>query len=104
VAYRDYVFLVPSVKEDPHYFLKTIIPAGRRRETTSERKAEMKKLDRYERGILSAYDKGGTLVSAHRRKRRSVHPRHCSRDLPQEPPGQHLAFRCRSARHSGTSA
>jgi len=27
VAYRDYVFLVPSVEEDPHYFLKTIIPS-----------------------------------------------------------------------------
>lgn len=27
VAYRDYVFLVPSVEEDTHYFLKTIIPS-----------------------------------------------------------------------------
>ena len=27
VAYRDYVFLVPSVEEDMHYFLKTIIPS-----------------------------------------------------------------------------
>ncbi len=32
-------------------------------ETTSERKAKMKKLDRYERGMLRAYDQG-TLVSA----------------------------------------
>lgn len=27
VAYRDYVFLVPSVEETAHYFLKTIIPS-----------------------------------------------------------------------------
>ena len=27
VAYRDYVFLVPSVEENTHYFLKTIIPS-----------------------------------------------------------------------------
>lgn len=27
VAYRDYVFLVPSVEESTHYFLKTIIPS-----------------------------------------------------------------------------
>ena len=27
VAYRDYVFLVPSVEEGTHYFLKTIIPS-----------------------------------------------------------------------------
>ena len=27
VAYRDYAFLVPSIEEDTHYFLKTIIPS-----------------------------------------------------------------------------
>jgi len=27
VAYRNYVFLVPSVEEGTHYFLKTIIPS-----------------------------------------------------------------------------
>ena len=27
VAYRDYVFLVPSVEESTHYSLKTIIPS-----------------------------------------------------------------------------
>jgi uncharacterized DUF497 family protein len=27
VAYREYVFLVPSVEEEDHYFLKTIIPS-----------------------------------------------------------------------------
>ena len=27
VAYRQYVFLVPSVEEDEYYFLKTIIPS-----------------------------------------------------------------------------
>jgi len=27
VAYRGYVFLVPSVEERTHYFLKTIIPS-----------------------------------------------------------------------------
>ena len=27
VAYRGYVFLVPSVEEKTHYFLKTIIPS-----------------------------------------------------------------------------
>jgi hypothetical protein len=27
VACRDYVFLVPSVEERTHYFLKTIIPS-----------------------------------------------------------------------------
>ena len=27
VAYRRYVFLVPSVEESTHYFLKTIIPS-----------------------------------------------------------------------------
>ena len=27
VAYRNYVFLVPSVEESTHYFLKTIIPS-----------------------------------------------------------------------------
>ena len=27
VAYRDYIFLVPSVDESTHYFLKTIIPS-----------------------------------------------------------------------------
>jgi uncharacterized protein DUF2442 len=27
VAYRDYIFLVPSVEEQTHYFLKTIIPS-----------------------------------------------------------------------------
>jgi hypothetical protein len=27
VAYRDYIFLVPSVEEETHYFLKTIIPS-----------------------------------------------------------------------------
>ena len=29
VAYRDYIFLVPSVEEKTHYFLKTIIPTGK---------------------------------------------------------------------------
>ena len=27
VAYRDYIFLVPSVEEKTYYFLKTIIPS-----------------------------------------------------------------------------
>jgi hypothetical protein len=27
VAYREYVYLVPSVEEDTQYFLKTIIPS-----------------------------------------------------------------------------
>ena len=27
VAYRDYVYFVPSVEESTHYFLKTIIPS-----------------------------------------------------------------------------
>ena len=27
VAYREYVFLVPFVEEEDHYFLKTIIPS-----------------------------------------------------------------------------
>ena len=27
VACRDYIFLVPSVEESTHYFLKTIIPS-----------------------------------------------------------------------------
>lgn len=27
VAYREYVFLVPSVEEETHYFLKTVIPS-----------------------------------------------------------------------------
>ena len=27
VAYREYVFLVPSAEENDHYFLKTIIPS-----------------------------------------------------------------------------
>ncbi len=27
VAYRDYVYLVPSVEESTHYFLKTILPS-----------------------------------------------------------------------------
>lgn len=27
VAYREYVFLVPSVEEDEYYFFKTIIPS-----------------------------------------------------------------------------
>ena len=27
VAYRDYIFLVPSVEEKTHYFLRTIIPS-----------------------------------------------------------------------------
>ena len=27
VAYRGYVFLVPAIEEDTHYFLKTIIPS-----------------------------------------------------------------------------
>lgn len=27
VAYREYVFLVPSVEEEDHYYLKTIIPS-----------------------------------------------------------------------------
>jgi hypothetical protein len=27
VAYRSYIFLVPSVEEETHYFLKTIIPS-----------------------------------------------------------------------------
>ena len=27
VVYREYVFLVPSVEEDEHYFLKTVIPS-----------------------------------------------------------------------------
>jgi hypothetical protein len=27
VAYRGYVFLVPSVEEEEHYFLKTVIPS-----------------------------------------------------------------------------
>jgi hypothetical protein len=29
VAYRGYVFLVPSVEEHAHYFLKTVIPSGK---------------------------------------------------------------------------
>jgi uncharacterized DUF497 family protein len=27
VAYRGYVFLIPSIEEGTHYFLKTIIPS-----------------------------------------------------------------------------
>lgn len=27
VAYRDYVFLVPSIEEDEYYLLKTVIPS-----------------------------------------------------------------------------
>ncbi|MBI4611711.1 MAG: toxin [Candidatus Rokubacteria bacterium] len=27
VAYRNYIYLVPSVEESTHYFLKTIIPS-----------------------------------------------------------------------------
>ena len=27
VAYRDYIFLVPSVEEKTYYFIKTIIPS-----------------------------------------------------------------------------
>ena len=27
VIYRNYTFLVPSIEEDTHYFLKTIIPS-----------------------------------------------------------------------------
>jgi len=27
VTYRGYVFLVPSVEEEEHYFLKTVIPS-----------------------------------------------------------------------------
>ena len=27
VVYREYVFLVPSVEEEEHYFLKTVIPS-----------------------------------------------------------------------------
>ena len=27
VAYREYVFLVPSAEENDHYFLRTIIPS-----------------------------------------------------------------------------
>jgi len=27
VAYRDYIYLVPSVEEHEYYFLKTIIPS-----------------------------------------------------------------------------
>lgn len=27
VAYRGYAFLVPSVEEEKHYFLKTVIPS-----------------------------------------------------------------------------
>lgn len=27
VVYRQYVFLVPSVEEEEHYFLKTVIPS-----------------------------------------------------------------------------
>lgn len=27
VRYREYVYLVPSVEEEKHYFLKTIIPS-----------------------------------------------------------------------------
>jgi len=27
VAYRGYVFLTPSVEEEEHYFLKTVIPS-----------------------------------------------------------------------------
>lgn len=27
VAYRDYAFLVPSIEESTHYFLKTVIPS-----------------------------------------------------------------------------
>jgi hypothetical protein len=27
VAYREYIFLVPSVEENTHYFLKTVIPS-----------------------------------------------------------------------------
>jgi uncharacterized DUF497 family protein len=27
VAYREYVFLVPSVEKDEYYFLKTVIPS-----------------------------------------------------------------------------
>jgi hypothetical protein len=56
VAYRGYVFLVPSVEEGTHYFLKTIIPS---REATRDyigRRAQLKKLNRYEQGILSAYN------------------------------------------------
>ena len=27
VAYREYIFLVPSIEEEEHYFLKTVIPS-----------------------------------------------------------------------------
>jgi uncharacterized DUF497 family protein len=29
VAYRNYAFLVPSIEENTHYYLKTIIPSRR---------------------------------------------------------------------------
>ncbi len=38
VAVRDYVYLVPSVEEEEHYFLKTIIPSRRATRTYSGEK------------------------------------------------------------------
>jgi hypothetical protein len=38
VAYRDYVYLVPSVEESTHYFLKTVIPSRKATRDYLERK------------------------------------------------------------------
>jgi predicted DNA binding CopG/RHH family protein len=63
VAYRDYIFLVPSVEERTHYFLKTIIPSQKATRDYLGTGETVKKLDRFEREILGAYEKG-RLVSA----------------------------------------
>jgi hypothetical protein len=39
VAYGDYAYLVPSVEESTHYFLKTIIPSRKATREYLERKA-----------------------------------------------------------------
>jgi uncharacterized DUF497 family protein len=38
VAYGDYAYLVPSVEENTHYFLKTIIPSRKATREYLERK------------------------------------------------------------------
>jgi predicted DNA binding CopG/RHH family protein len=58
VALDAYVYLVPYVEESDYFFLKTVIPSRKATRDYLLGTAQMKKLDAYEKGLLTAYEKG----------------------------------------------
>jgi hypothetical protein len=58
VAWDGYADLVPYVEEAEYYFLKTVIPSRRPRETTASLENQMSRPDPHETEIIEAYELG----------------------------------------------